>query len=122
VLGAKHVGAPHHRERIWIFAHTSGVGLEGGVHDGNGEAPDEDEERRQASRGIMSSCWEGSEAISMVLGMDDGMANRDVLTETDNWKQRIEAVGNGQVPACAALAWRTLMQRSLLNQSNNGQK
>jgi hypothetical protein len=34
---------------------------------------------------------------------------------TDNWKQRIEAVGNGQVPACAALAWRTLMQRALSN-------
>jgi DNA (cytosine-5)-methyltransferase 1 len=35
--------------------------------------------------------------------------------DAKNRVQRITALGNAQVPACAALAWRTLMQRSLSN-------
>lgn len=29
VVGARHVGAPHRRDRVWIVAHRSGEGLEG---------------------------------------------------------------------------------------------
>ncbi len=42
----------------------------------------------------------GHEAAPKLCRVDDGVANR---------VDRTKAIGNGQVPAVAALAWKTLM-------------
>jgi len=86
VLGARHSGAPHKRDRIWIVAHTS-------------------LERLLLAKGKVSPGWNGAVnsdwwCSEPRLGrVADGVANR---------VDRIRAIGNGQVPAVAALAWHLL--------------
>lgn len=86
VLSASAVGAPHRRARIWI------VGRDANGHSEPGLSVD-------AEAPGMSSRW-GDHPEP--LGMDDGLGN-----ELD----RLRALGNGQVPQCAAEAWRQLMGR-----------
>lgn len=89
VLGASDVGAKHKRERIWIVAHTNNA------------------KRGRELRGLWSlqkcnqewdtySTFNQPEPIRMV----DGMAHRS---------HRLKAIGNGQVPLCAATAWKMLL-------------
>jgi DNA (cytosine-5)-methyltransferase 1 len=87
VLGARHVGAPHKRDRIWIVAHTNGSGERA--------LPKHAEVAGPSANGLRG-WWD---RLPNLEGMDDGMANR---------VERIKATGNGQVPAVAALAWRVL--------------
>ena len=106
VMGASNVGAPHKRDRLWIVAHARN---------------DRFQRRRVKHNSLSESIlcknqpndrhkiW--SEAIGRVsiddwreyaasfCGMDDGMAAR---------VDRLKAIGNGQVPLCAATAWRIL--------------
>tara|TARA_R110000824_G_scaffold197027_3_gene380317 strand:- start:3212 stop:4030 length:819 start_codon:yes stop_codon:yes gene_type:complete len=125
VLGAHHVGAPHKRNRIWILAtHTERLnaleqpqlefwrGSSVDVARNGGEkqvanAISERLERLQPPRttteainrsgdGSDSSWWEVEPDVGRVA---DGVANR---------VDRLRAIGNGQVPAVAALAWETL--------------
>ena len=107
VVGAIHAGAPHKRDRIWIVANS------GGERAGSvcGEAcPDADNAGRQEQRIAISdekehkaaergSWW----ATEPELGrMADGVANR---------VDRLKAIGNGQVPAVAQLAFNLLSPR-----------
>ena len=96
VLGARHAGAPHKRDRIWILAvsDSSGHGLEGQQQGGPEAGP-----ANGPGDGGHSSWWEAESAVGRVV---DGVAH---------WVDRIRALGNGQVPAVAALAWRILRQR-----------
>jgi hypothetical protein len=92
VLGATHAGGPHKRERIWIaaFLHADSQGLQGNERGGT-----EAEAWRQAqSRGL--HWWNAEPRLERVA---NGMAHR---------VDRLKAIGNGQVPAVAALAWRLL--------------
>jgi len=88
VLGAGDVGAKHQRDRIWIVAYTNDS-------DRRGEC------RRLRSipkcniEGDTHSPFNQPEPLRMV----DGVASR---------VDRLRAVGNGQVPICAATAWRIL--------------
>jgi DNA (cytosine-5)-methyltransferase 1 len=88
VLGAGDIGAKHQRDRIWIVAYTN------------------DTDRRRECRRLRSipkcnqtgnshSPFNQPEPVRMV----DGVANR---------VDRLRAIGNGQVPICAATAWRIL--------------
>jgi DNA (cytosine-5)-methyltransferase 1 len=96
VLGAAHAGAQHLRKRIWILAHASGVRWGRWGH-----LSEQEWQRIQSARLVgKSGPWETSAAEkARILGMGDGVANG---------LDRIRATGNGQVPAVAALAWRTL--------------
>lgn len=91
VLSAQQAGACHERERIWIVAthpdraQREGGWLPGGVY--------------QEQQDIGSNTW--WEAEPAVCRVDDGLARR---------LDRLRAIGNGQVPAVAALAWETLTQ------------
>jgi DNA (cytosine-5)-methyltransferase 1 len=127
IVGAHHVGAPHKRDRIWIVASNSNFGgqissCQSGAAKpkqfeafGNGcswslagqrNLSDSDEDmgnwwsRRQwgcqENEGVKHQC---QETESCVCGVADGMAAR---------MDRLKAIGNGQVPAVAALAWRLL--------------
>ena len=101
---------PHHRERIWILAYASGFRLERPVHDGDGSASDVPLWGPPAGTPVPPG-GESASAASRVLGVHDGLAHRSHVFAADDWKQRIQAAGNGQVPQCAALAWRTLAGR-----------
>ena len=116
VIGAHHTGAPHKRDRIWIAArhpHRDGEPVEP-VDDEASRLPsvaaDTDragqqkqrrdvpaqQEQQAAQRG---GWWTVEPAVGRVA---DGVASR---------VDRLKAIGNGQVPAVAALAWHTLASR-----------
>lgn len=98
VFGARHVGAPHDRDRIWIVAHSNSINGPPRLERG-------EEARPQASvRGYPPNRdGRGASPWSLPLGphhrVVDGVATR---------LDRCRAAGNGQVPAVAALAWETL--------------
>jgi len=88
VLGADDVGAKHKRDRIWIVAYTN------------------DPKRRRELRGFrgLQKCvkeWNTCSTFNQPepIRMVDGVAHR---------VDRLKAAGNGQVPLCAATAWRIL--------------
>ena len=91
VLGAHHAGAPHERERTWLVARHPDRHSEPDV-------PFDDEASWMPGAGGRLR-W-GSKPE--VHGMANGMGGR---------MDRLKALGNGQVPAVAALAWRTLRGR-----------
>jgi DNA (cytosine-5)-methyltransferase 1 len=95
VLGACDVGAPHERERIWIFAYA----------DCSHCKRENFTERIKAKNTISyrsSKWWDKDpwdDAESGMGRMANGVAN---------CMDRLKAIGNGQVPQCMALAWETL--------------
>ena len=89
VMGAADVGANHQRDRIWIVASDSNLpqqqkrGISSGIFQENSYACD-------------SRWWKAKPNVGRVA---DGLAAR---------LDRLKAIGNGQVPLCAATAWKFL--------------
>ena len=132
VLGAHHIGAPHKRDRIWILAHAESSGGKGrGLYDGNqfstlerrhppsqpltgrprsSNVAHADGRRRIGSLSSQKShpninATEGSPLAKWWKAEPDvGRVAHGVAARVD----RLRALGNGQVPAVAALAWTTL--------------
>jgi DNA (cytosine-5)-methyltransferase 1 len=135
VLGARHVGAPHKRDRMWVLAadtEREGVRLQPGRFCGeireetpkpidhgqgriladptearfmDGSEPEQSETESPRldvgsgtaiGAGSGRSPWEAEPGLGRVA---DGVADR---------VDRLKSIGNGQVPAVVALAWRTL--------------
>lgn len=105
VLGAHHVGAIHKRERIWILAYSNALAEGCKLHDGNsvemGWRGDSGfSELRRRARGIESRqthpWWAVEPGICRVV---DGLAHR---------MERLQSLGNGQVPLVAATAFNVL--------------
>jgi DNA (cytosine-5)-methyltransferase 1 len=118
VLGAADVGANHQRDRIWIFAERIGQfshaqynrirrwkQQQESIKKETSNSGSKDVERQwEFSIGIKSkfgnignaSWWESEPNVGRVA---DGVASR---------VDRLKAIGNGQVPLCAATAWRIL--------------
>jgi DNA (cytosine-5)-methyltransferase 1 len=92
VLGANYVGAPHQRERIWIKAicNANNQGLQRNEWNW---IPSKAWGKSQFSR---LSWWNTEPNVGRVA---DGVAAR---------VDRLKAIGNGQVPLCAATAWKLL--------------
>jgi DNA (cytosine-5)-methyltransferase 1 len=88
VLGAADAGAPHRRDRIWIVAHAPGERLEGVLAEDRGHPRSTAQPTRRQ--------WLPEPDVARVA---HGVANR---------VDRTRVLGNGQVPAVAALAWETL--------------
>ena len=123
VLGAHHCGAPHKRDRIWILSHSERKGLEGYIREsreqkipesGNGSSLAYPKDKRNVRgnwelgaikeenlyRGGTINGGRQWWAIEPALGrVAHGVANR---------VDRLKAIGNGQVPIVAALAFRIL--------------
>ncbi len=126
VLGAADVGAPHQRDRIWIFANNisdtncesyaqrgidhavSETGGHGSVDkNGGGEnvggiiEPTKNETLETEIRATIGNkdWWIYESGFPRVV---DGVAAR---------VDRFKAIGNGQVPLCAATAWRILSEQ-----------
>jgi len=104
VLSAADVGANHERERIWIVAKNVADSGSKGLQ----------RHRKQRSINSTKECktipwssfigggrkwWEFEPNVGRVA---NGVASR---------VDRIKAIGNGQVPLCAATAWRLLNER-----------
>jgi DNA (cytosine-5)-methyltransferase 1 len=133
VLGANAVGAPHKRERIWIVAHAAGIGHRKRRMSGN--VPDTDGEQEREMRTVTSCASQRSENMA-----DTGLQRLQERNRIRSWRQetnptaqafigwdaepdvgrvahgvaarvdRLKATGNGQVPQCAAAAWRMLSE------------
>jgi DNA (cytosine-5)-methyltransferase 1 len=94
-LSAANIGAAHKRDRVWIMAHS----------------PEErllefQIERRNLRSGSFNS--EHKRVFMETLSQEDfAKISRDA-NEMANWVDRLKAIGNGQVPAVAALAWEIL--------------
>jgi DNA (cytosine-5)-methyltransferase 1 len=101
VLGAHHVGGPHERHRIWIVAHSDGNRLEGRdclYSERYGEAT-----IRPIQRLVQVAAWPDV-SNPRAFGSSDDVACR---------MERLKAIGNGQVPAVAAAAFRILAGKNL---------
>jgi DNA (cytosine-5)-methyltransferase 1 len=133
MLSASDIGAPHFRKRIWIVAkrnkffsypmhdrnrwgkqqqksikekkesisNTSSIGLQG---QGQLKQPVNSTQSRtwkttELKYGSSSDFWAVEPNVGRVA---NGMADR---------VDRLKAIGNGQVPLCAATAWRLLNER-----------
>jgi DNA (cytosine-5)-methyltransferase 1 len=89
-LSAADVGAVHLRPRWWAVGYT----------DSNSEPVRAQHDEAPWLPTIEPGVW--WDDCPGVLGVDDGLAYR---------LERLRAIGNGQVPQCAAEAWRRLMER-----------
>ena len=91
VLGASDVGAPHERKRIWIRAEVS----------------DANRERQQEPRRPLAATTKKSTTERLGWWAAEPDVGR-VAHELAHGMDRIRALGNGQVPSVAALAWEAL--------------
>jgi len=96
VLGAADVGAKHQRDRVWIVARQR----EFFSHANNGNIRGEQQSQsiRKTNWGKISTIFNQPKPLRMV----DGVAAR---------VDRLKAVGNGQVPQVAGIAWKLLNER-----------
>jgi DNA (cytosine-5)-methyltransferase 1 len=131
VLGADDVGAPHRRKRLWIMADSTNAGLQGHIEQSaqqtgafarQGEAEDVADSDEKRSQGVRpddgQKRWE-------IEGGSPGLRDGAELGRKPDWwatepnvgrvahgvanrVDRLKALGNGQVPAVAATAWRIL--------------
>jgi len=132
IVGANHTGAPHKRDRIWIMANAKdlqrngskdhagiSVGRESVSESRNGggaqdvaDAESQGLERRImcGSRGMDGGFGQSSEAEQgwWTTEPDVGRVAHGVAARVD----RLRAIGNGQVPAVAKLAWEILAENS----------
>jgi len=101
VLGAADVGANHQRNRIWIvgkMAYATSIGQQG------------QRQHEQPIGAEKSGHWQAN--IAQSIGTSDqwetepnvGRVADGVAARVD----RLKATGNGQVPLCAATAWKVL--------------
>ena len=126
VLGANDAGAPHRRDRIWIVAHADRAwelqsqGTERDIWrrscNGSFKIPNPDGLHEQRVEPGVSHAQERTEqgqrsfrpqrdGIAWWLSEPDvGRVAHGVAARVD----RLKAIGNGQVPAVAKLAWETL--------------
>jgi len=127
VLGAADVGANHQRDRIWIVAKWRGQ-LPYAQHDRIGRWEQQQKSIKEKAREMANTNLpqfkregESIRVQSSITGSWDGCFKRQ---EQDWWDiepnvgrvadgvaarvDRLKAIGNGQVPLCAATAWRLL--------------
>lgn len=121
VLGAADVGAWHKRDRLWIVAADSNR-----VRELQSERGEQDERRRAGDCGngdLMRTgfpiSWEVAPGKNGIKKWGHSTAKGWWTTEPDvvrvvhgvsNRVDRIKALGNAQVPQCAATAWRILTE------------
>lgn len=158
VLGARHAGACHIRDRVWILGYPKRPRLEGHSGDEQGAQGRQGEDRPNAPTGICLAGWKrvvhAADCIGELGGDSDGDDEiccpkcgtdyaecgcpgptmdemsyqvRDgieyaspespwttesgiqrVADGVGNRMDRLKAIGNGQTPSVAALAWRIL--------------
>jgi DNA (cytosine-5)-methyltransferase 1 len=131
VLGAADVGANHQRDRIWIVAKWRGQ-LSHTQHNRIRRWEQQQESIKKENESMAYSCHEGLQRYRDKGINDEGIEQKrltwsGVIGRCGNWWKtepnihrvvdglaarvdRIKAIGNGQVPLCAATAWRILSE------------
>ena len=127
IVGAHHVGAPHKRDRCWIVANANrnqcapGIEQQSGRNqqrqavatDGSNDVADTDSQQleKQHTSTITNKTRQHPRSIASEWGdawwqsePDVGRVANGVAARVD----RLKAIGNGQVPMAAAVAWRLL--------------
>jgi DNA (cytosine-5)-methyltransferase 1 len=97
VMGASDVGANHKRDRIWIVGNTNQVRLQRNYGDSQFSIS---QKTIQQSYRWWTGDWNNLPKPYYIRS-NDGVACR---------VDRLKAIGNGQVPLCAATAWRILSE------------
>jgi DNA (cytosine-5)-methyltransferase 1 len=134
VMGAADVGANHQRDRIWIVAKVGNAsGIRRQNYSGSISTKDENSEKNCRGRGIINASqdeYSGTLAYAdSTYGERNQCSQRSIKKPAEYeqpswWKvepnvgrvadgvaarvDRLKAIGNGQVPLCAATAWRLL--------------
>lgn len=112
IVGARHAGANHFRDRIWILADSNSAQRKGGKLSCGENAKD--------SNTCFSGWWKAEPNVGRVVNglavrMDRYQSNQDGRTAPlenciPDRPKRLRAIGNGQVPAAMMIAWKTLTQ------------
>ena len=119
VVSASDIGANHRRERIWIVAHAKRLGWQ--------ERPEKcgESSNQETSNKLNHSCEMGNSNSMRKQQSERSKQNKwRRIGDTSWWAiepdvgrvangvaarmDRLKAIGNGQVPLCAATAWRIL--------------
>ena len=98
VIGAAAVGSICEGERIWIVASEADSAMLEGVDFYKNIEPYPEESRR----------WQYTRAISAMLSQDDYTRIKRNANDVAAGMDRLKAIGNGQNPYLAQLAWETL--------------
>lgn len=111
VLGAADVGAPHQRDRIWIIATDADsnskhdVSIDAKVASASQSVADAGVERHGAQKGQVRTRRDSIVDVGWWLSEPDvGRVADGVAARVD----RLKAIGNGQVPQVARVAWQIL--------------
>jgi DNA (cytosine-5)-methyltransferase 1 len=124
VLGARHVGAPHARDRLWILVRMANPSVQGCAQQRECVATESPQPHVEFYDFIVRK----HEAESAMGRATDGMADWVERSNKGYWNGewessprladaqpnrtlQLESIGNGQVPQCAAHAFRLLMHR-----------
>ena len=116
VIGARHTGAPHKRDRIWILAHTNGCGSEedssqSQLRSNCVEQSSKDQGKPHTptnEKGPQGVRWWDHDPAEPGKECADFTAMDRVAHGVADRVDRLTALGNGQVPSVAALAWEIL--------------
>jgi DNA (cytosine-5)-methyltransferase 1 len=118
VLGAWHVGAPHERNRLWIIAKMADAACYRCTEyqdEGRGEGCTDRAVHNKPERPSVSPVLDkhgdlsgGSDTVSRCAPWSGVSEVPRVVNGVADQLDRQKAIGNGQVPAVAALAWRCL--------------
>ena len=100
VLSAADVGAQHNRDRIWIVAHANGKGFQW-THNNQKKA-------KRVQQSIAKHIQTGVPVTRPMLSTSYFQRRSDAMA---CWVDRLKAIGNGQVPLCAATAFNILRER-----------
>lgn len=131
IIGADNVGAPHHRKRAWILAYPNAID----VHRIAGKFPEETTQERLSEWYESAFACGASEQSKILANPNRTQCQRNsgairgskkyTNTRESSWWEtepglgrvadgvayrldRLKAIGNGQVPKVAELAWQVL--------------
>ena len=127
VMGAADIGAPHQRDRMWIVAYSSSFGGKAGLADTQGGQERDTDQSQHSSANLANPTHSGNVWREWELGFTQQKYNSggSPIDGSREWwsvepslgrvahgvahrVDRLKAIGNGQVPLCAATAWRLL--------------
>nr|DAR57932.1 MAG TPA: Cytosine specific methyltransferase [Caudoviricetes sp.] len=100
VLGAGHLGYPTKRERLWLLGRHH-------MHHGKRHDAQQGSAAHPAVKVWSSEKFGALQNVDCNRMLADGFFARTPDGVAD-WMDRVKAIGNGQVPAVAAIAWQIL--------------
>lgn len=99
IFSASECGAVQRRKRVWVMAHDQSERVQRLWATWKQE-PSAHEQQKLPVRSSPGADWANGTTEPILLRMDDG---------GPDWVDRMRLLGNGVVPACAALAFTTLL-------------